>query len=237
MNNKNCGCQSGAGYQFGCGCDGDFVPVVGNWNFNMEGCGRQNRCNVCQDQTEARNDCGCERRETPCQEKQRGVQPARCARNTCTGMADCTCEACLRRRQTEAQPCARQKKNADNRGVGIMWGKRQALDKVFDCEHALKAGTLYPELHMPLNGYWPCEENCADCKQEAAFALWELRLYLNTHPCDQEALALFRQLWEKAEGTYAASFLPKECARWAWTDDPWPWEYECQCRSGSDCHQ
>ena len=59
--------------------------------------------------------------------------------------------------------------------------------------------------------------------------LWELRLYLNTHPCDQEALALFRQLREKAECTYAEAFLPKDCARWAWTDDPWPWEYDCAC--------
>ena len=139
----------------------------------------------------------------------------------------------MRRRQNECDPCAKQKNKADNRGVGIVWARWQELDTVYDGEHALKAGTLYPELHMPMNGYWPCEDNCADCMQEAAFVLWELRLYLNTHPCDKEAMALFRQMREKAEGTYAEVFLPEDCVRWAWTDDPWPWEYNC--RSGADC--
>lgn len=230
--------------QYDCGCDGgSFVPVTGNWDFNMDGCcqrQRQNRCNT----------CAAARQENTCQEKQRCAQHASrneknactgradCAcdacvtgrRNTCTGRADCTCEACARRRQAAGEPCGKIKNKADNRGVGIVWAKRQELDTVYDCERALKAGTLYPELHKPMNGYWPCGENCADCAQEAAFALWELRLYLNTHPCDKEALALFRQLREKAEDTYAETFLAEDYTRWAWTDDPWPWEYDCQCR-------
>ena len=75
-----------------------------------------------------------------------------------------------------------------------------------------------------------CAENCADHCQKTAFMLWELRLYLNAHPNDKEALALFGQLAEKAGDTYATAFLTEACDRWAWTDDPWPWEYDCQCR-------
>lgn len=237
--------------KYDCGCDGgSFVPVTSNWDFNMDGCcQRQNRCNSGQAHNDARNSRNCERQENVCREKQCCSQPAaRYEKNACTGTADCTCDACMLRRQankprqadsscqmtvnrqTECTPCDKQQKKVNNRGVGIVWAKWQELDTIYDCEHALKAGTLYPELHKPMNGYWPCEENCADGKQEAAFMLWELRLYLNTHPNDREALALFRQLCEKAEGTYAAAFLPQECARWAWTDDPWPWEYDCQCR-------
>ena len=245
MNNKNCGCQQDQ-------CRDGFVPVNGNWDFNMNGgCQRQNRCNTCeaaekvcrrQRQAECdsytngsctgRADCACER----CARRREAEYNA-CntsgRQNTCTGRADCPCERCVRRRQNECDPCAKQKNKADNRGVGIVWARWQELDTVYDGERALKAGTLYPELHMPMNGYWPCEDNCADCMQEAAFVLWELRLYLNTHPCDKEAMALFRQMREKAEGTYAEVFLPEDCVRWAWTDDPWPWEYNC--RSGADC--
>ena len=230
--------------QYDCGCDGgSFVPVTGNWDFNMDGyCQRQrqNRCNICADA----------RQENTCQEKQRCAQHASrseknactgrvdCAcetcvtrqRNTCTGHADCACEACARRRQTACESCARQKNKADNLGVGMMWAKVQELDTIYDCDHALQAGTLYPELHMPLNGYRPCNETCADHAQKASFMLWELRLYLNTHPNDKEALALFRQLAEKTCDTYATAFLPEACGRWAWVDDPWPWEFDCQCR-------
>jgi spore coat protein JB len=214
MNNKNCGCQQDQ-------CRDGFVPVNGNWDFNMNGgCQRQNRCNTC------------EAAEKVCR-RQRQAECDSYTNGSCTGRADCACERCARRRQNECDPCAKQKNKADNRGVGIVWARWQELDTVYDDEHALKAGTLYPELHMPMNGYWPREDNCADCTQEAAFVLWELRLYLNTHPCDKEAMALFRQMREKAEGTYAEVFLPEDCVRWAWTDDPWPWEYNC--RSGADC--
>lgn len=251
MNNKNCGTPLGGGCRQE-PCTGGFVPVNGNWNFNMDDgdCGqrrRQNRGNSCPAHAENRNAKPCARQADTCQE-QRCVQPAaRCEADACTGTTDCPCDACMRRRQADkarqaacacqgavvrqmdCEPSAKAKKKADNRGVGIVWAKVQELDTIYDCEHALKAGTLYPELHMPMNGYWPCEEGCADGKQEAAFMLWELRLYLNTHSCDAEALALFRQLRAKAEGTYAEVFLPDDCARWAWTDDPWPWEYDCAC--------
>ncbi len=107
----------------------------------------------------------------------------------------------------------------------------QRLDETFASESALRAGTLFPELHKPMNGYCPCDSNCGTQKQAAAFAAWEMRLYLNTHPNDQQALALFRQLClEAGEETYADAFLPESSASsWNWTKNPWPWEYSCQC--------
>ncbi len=109
----------------------------------------------------------------------------------------------------------------------------QQLGETFASESALRAGTLFPELHKPLNGYCPCDSNCGTIQQAAAFAAWELRLYLDTHPQDQQALALFRQLCREAgEDTYATAFLPDSCCNttaWNWTNDPWPWEYPCRC--------
>lgn len=260
----------------GCGCESGFVPVSGNWDFNMDGgsmpgCGcqpgsggqrqRQNRCNACEtaetncrryrqadcadrnacqkNTCTGRADCTCEncmrRREADCNNC--GNAYTNREKNTCTGRADCTCENCMRCREAEYNNCGKQKNKADNRGVGIMWAKAQEIDDVYDCGRALKAGTLYPELHKPLNGYWPCEAECGDKCQQIAFAMWELRLYLNTHPNDKEALMMLHKLQENCcEPNYATTFLEEVCCSdgtrnpaWRWTRDPWPWEYDANC--------
>lgn len=70
------------------------------------------------------------------------------------------------------------------------------------------------------------------------FAAWELRLFLDTHPDDEEALAAYRKFCAaiggcsypcvtpqgmNAAGTDRASSCP--CGgRWNWIDDPWPWD-------------
>lgn len=70
-----------------------------------------------------------------------------------------------------------------------------------------------------------------------AFALLELNLYLDTHPCDTAALAKmaeFRAEKERLIALYEAQFGPyiltvkdaqNECC-FAWINSPWPWEYE-----------
>lgn len=279
MNNKyGCGweqgCQTGCGCQAGCG----FVPVSGNWDFNMDGgCQRQrqNRCNACEkNKCTRRTDCACERaerREDVCIACGNPRNACTCERNT--RRTDCACERTERRedmcsgcgRPRNAcicgqKPCAKAEyadacpaeKNAPacvmknekpacngaKKGVGIVRVTKQALGDIFDNARALKAGTLFPELHKPMNGYWPCDNGCGDDCQQAAFAAWELRLYLNTHPCDKQALDLLAQLTgDCCEPNYATTFLEEDCTRWAWTDDPWPWEYEfkanhagCKCR-------
>ncbi len=186
-----------------------------------------------------RADCTCEkcmrRREADCNNC--GNVYTNREKNTCTGRSDCTCEKCMRRREAEYNNCGKQKNKADNRGVGIMWAKKQDIDDVYDCGRALKAGTLYPELHKPLNGYWPCEAECGDRCQQIAFAMWELRLYLNTHPNDKEALMMLHKLQENCcEPNYATTFLEDVCCTdgtrnpgWRWKNDPWPWEYDANC--------
>lgn len=249
-----------------CGCEQGFVPVNGNWDFNMDrSCGgqqengRRSRRSACQaERAYARageeRDCQCERceeaREAEC-----------CERNTYlrdmaeeqTG-TDCSCQTRSRTRRceecdetherrdcSERSECRERRQGCGRRhgDLGMVGVEMQEIDEIFQSESALRAGTLFPELHMPLNGYCPCDSNCGTCEQAATFAAWEMRLYLNTHPHDREALDLFRRLCKEAgETNYATTFLTDACCTtaWNWVKNPWPWEYSCQCgNEKQDC--
>ena len=71
--------------------------------------------------------------------------------------------------------------------------------------------------------------------QEASFVLDELRLFLDTHPFDTEALACYensKAVREKALSEYETAYGPieqyrvKENTMWYWVHCPWPWEGE-----------
>lgn len=66
-----------------------------------------------------------------------------------------------------------------------------------------------------------------------AFAAYDWSLYLDTHPDDKDAIAMFHKMADMAEELkqrYEAKFGPltseasKDMTRWNWLDDPWPWE-------------
>ncbi len=155
-------------------------------------------------------------------------------------------EACASART--AAPCARNLRNAANagnaaaysrnpgnsprnRGVGIVSGAEQEIGDIYRNESALRAGTLFPELHKPMNGYCPYDENCGTPCQAAAFAAWELRLYLDTHPGDRQALAMLENMENHlADPNYATTFLPEDQGQgWTWVNDPWPWNFDGSC--------
>jgi spore coat protein JB len=71
--------------------------------------------------------------------------------------------------------------------------------------------------------------------QQCDFALYELQLYLDTHPHCREAMQLYRMHLEKkqkAEQLYVEQYGPLQAhqsdtmGQWNWTDAPWPWEQE-----------
>ena len=49
---------------------------------------------------------------------------------------------------------------------------------------------------------------------QVSFAVDEVKLYLDTHPCDSEALAYFHEM--------SADYSCAE--RWNWINEPWPWQ-------------
>lgn len=70
---------------------------------------------------------------------------------------------------------------------------------------------------------------------EVSFAVDDILLYLDTHPCDQNALAYSRRMITRrkdAMNAYAKRFGPltidctseAESTSWEWISQPWPWE-------------
>jgi spore coat protein JB len=68
---------------------------------------------------------------------------------------------------------------------------------------------------------------------QVSFALTDTNLFLDTHPCDQNALDYYqfvKQQRQDALMEYSRKYGPLlvdqvECgSEWAWTDSPWPWE-------------
>jgi len=68
---------------------------------------------------------------------------------------------------------------------------------------------------------------------EYGFAAFEWNLYLDTHPNDQLALTMHRQmadhanrLREQYEAAYGPLTAPasRSTTTWDWINDPWPWE-------------
>ena len=103
----------------------------------------------------------------------------------------------------------------------------QKLTQIIQPAQALPLGTLFPELNKPLTTTSSPVTARPTQQQAYAFAAWEMRLYLDTHPSDTIALSLFRQMSASA-GTpnYAGTFVTATAGgRWTWLDDPWPWEY------------
>lgn len=103
----------------------------------------------------------------------------------------------------------------------------QVLTQIIQPAQALPLGTLFPELNKPLTTTTAAVTARPTQKQIYSFAAWEMRLYLDTHPMDTIALAIFQQMATSAgEPNYASTFVTTTAGgRWTWLDDPWPWEY------------
>ena len=71
--------------------------------------------------------------------------------------------------------------------------------------------------------------------QVCEFTLDDVRLYLDSHPCDRAALEYYKKHLEmrnKAYQDYIEKFGPlmaNDCInteKWTWVEEPWPWETE-----------
>ena len=107
--------------------------------------------------------------------------------------------------------------------------------KKYTQTEALNNGTLYPGLNLPFH----LKVNASNVVntpltelQALEFVLLELGLYLDTHPDDQEAFALFQkyaELERTARQTYGkenGALFKRESAQndsFTWVQDPWPW--------------
>ena len=71
--------------------------------------------------------------------------------------------------------------------------------------------------------------------QEISFVLYDLALFLDSHPHNQAALEFFHDnqaLYDKYSREYQNSYGPMTIFDvdttdgWTWTQGPWPWEVE-----------
>lgn len=63
------------------------------------------------------------------------------------------------------------------------------------------------------------------------FAINDLVLYLDTHPCDQRAICMHNEYSEKVisliaeyQKLYGPLTVNFTSDSWDWIDEPWPWE-------------
>ena len=81
----------------------------------------------------------------------------------------------------------------------------------------------------------PCRNDLLHLIYVVSFAVDDVKLFLDTHPTDQEALNYFHEyskLRNDALCEYAKYYGPltidttkESCAdRWSWINEPWPWQ-------------
>lgn len=115
---------------------------------------------------------------------------------------------------------------------------QQDAPQKYDQSEALSNGTLFPGLNLPFHlaveGSSLPATPLAEL-QALEFVVLELGIYLDTHPNDAEAFALFKQytaMEKAARAAYESRFGPltKGSAatgdRYRWLQDPWPWNYQ-----------
>lgn len=65
------------------------------------------------------------------------------------------------------------------------------------------------------------------------FCAFDMQLYLDTHPCDKEAIAYYREcvnMYKQAKERYERTFGPLQASSsmdeefWTWSEVPLPWE-------------
>ncbi len=70
------------------------------------------------------------------------------------------------------------------------------------------------------------------------FRIYDLQLYLDTHPCDTRAIneynetsnkaCLMRQNFENLYYPLTVNYNQNKANNWQWIEGPWPWENENQ---------
>ena len=135
----------------------------------------------------------------------------------------------------------------------------QSWGELYDQDAALKTGTIFKDLDLPffaadqIPGALSSLEDSLKSPEEirwrdkmlevqkVSFMMDDLRLYLDTHPCCEKALAYYREQAEKRKRLmkeYAECYGPltiddalaSDGNTWKWMEQPFPWEREGGCR-------
>lgn len=141
--------------------------------------------------------------------------------------------------------------------LAIAFVPPQEWETVYDSKKALKCGTIFPSLHKPFFASEDCDCDLAGMEeapqlcdtwqkllgkiQEVSFMADDLRLYLDMHEQDENALQLLHETLQKRKelvNLFAVNYYPltfqnlleSECEserRYCWSKGPLPWEGVC----------
>ena len=112
---------------------------------------------------------------------------------------------------------------------------QQSSTPAYEPEDALKRGTLFPGLDLPFMNIVNTADVCDRPLGEVMtlqFACHELHLYLDTHPEDQEAFRVLKNMLRlsgEAKKRYIAKYGPlcaadlENSEKFDWLEAPWPW--------------
>ena len=80
----------------------------------------------------------------------------------------------------------------------------------------------------------PCRKDLLDWINKVSFAMYDILLFLDTHPCDQEAIACFEDYkkqrihameeYAKYYGPLTLDMVNSDEQKWKWIEEPWPWQ-------------
>lgn len=96
----------------------------------------------------------------------------------------------------------------------------QRFTNRYSDEDAILRGTLFPELDLPFQEYQiksPLPKTPMTEQMMIDFVCLELRLYLDTHPQDKNAIDMYSEYKKKAADA-------KQQNQDDWVFSPWPWE-------------
>ena len=115
---------------------------------------------------------------------------------------------------------------------------QQTGSKKYSQNDALSNGTLFPGLNLPFHlkveGSTLSSTPLVEL-QALEFVVLELGIYLDTHPEDAEAFAMFKQytaMEKAAKAAYESKFGPITQSAAAsgdsyrWLNGPWPWNFQ-----------
>lgn len=116
---------------------------------------------------------------------------------------------------------------------------QESAGQAYSQGEGLTAGTLFPGLHLPFHKEMKA---CAGRQNTPLwelmaldFAIAELGLYLDTHPEDKEAYAMYEnyvRLYREGKKRYEEQYGPLQqmdtvqFGQYRWLENPWPWEME-----------
>ena len=212
----------------GCGCNDNCMPC-GNCGCDCDPCNSSCDCDPC-------NNTCCDPCCDPCNCDPCDCKPCNC--DPCCKPCECNDPCC--------DPCDNNCGNncGCNNNCNCNCGCQTSCDNEYNCDvdAANSDSTWYEETrrpHRPDCSCKPSEEQCRRCRelkkriQHLDFALQEVTLYLDMHPCDCRALRYYHRI--KCELDKCMALFERHCGpisnkgnenqyEWEWAQCPWPWE-------------